>query len=83
MPKRLYDFRCVTSPSHITEEFTDFDSGFTPRCKECGSETKRVISPVRFDLEGLSGDFPTAADKWVKKREEKLALERKQNAQSN
>jgi hypothetical protein len=76
--RRLYDFKCPDG--HVHEHFIDLETDVVPRCKDCDQLTKRVISPVRFDLEGLSGDFPTASDKWVKKREEKIALERKQNA---
>ena len=46
-------------------------------CQVCGSPATKVIRPIAFQLEGTSGDFPTAADKWVKKREEKMAQERK------
>jgi putative FmdB family regulatory protein len=78
MPKRLYDFRCTND--HITEKFTDLAEGHTYRCNECGAEAKRVISPVHFKLEGVTGHFPTAADQWAKRRKEQIALERKREA---
>jgi hypothetical protein len=36
-----------------------------------------MISPVRSVLEGFSGDFPTAADKWVRLRESRMKQERR------
>jgi len=50
----------------------------TVSCNTCGEPASRVISPLRIDLEGLTGDFPGAASKWVKKRQEKIAQERKE-----
>jgi len=75
--RKLFDFRCSACDT-IEEYFVDVEKSGNPRCK-CGSETTKVIRPIRFDLEGISGDFPTAADKWVQKRKQKIALERKQN----
>lgn len=74
--RRLDDFRC---PCGIVEEhFIDLESEGPPVCNKCGLKMKRVQSPIRFKLEGLSGDYPTAADKWVKQREEKLKLEKRE-----
>ena len=61
--RRIYDVRC-TACSEVTEAFGYADDTF--RCGTCGSEAKRIISPVRSQLEGTSGAFPTAADKWAK-----------------
>ncbi len=46
-------------------------------CPVCGKIAKRIVSAPIFHLDGCSGHFPTASEKWVKKREEKIALERK------
>lgn len=62
--RRIYDVRC-TECSEITEAFGYADDPF--RCGECGSGAKRIISPVRSKLEGVSGDFPSAAKKWADK----------------
>jgi len=43
-------------------------------------DAKRVISPVRSNLEGISGDFPDAHDRWVKRREQHMAHERRQTS---
>jgi predicted nucleic acid-binding Zn ribbon protein len=72
--KVLNDFRCNKCAS--TEYFVDNDNS-TTNCRVCGNVATKVISAINFQLEGRSGDFPTAADKWVKKREQKMAQERK------
>lgn len=76
MSRQLYDFRCPEG--HVDEYFVDLAVQPTVECNICGKEAKRLISPVRIDLEGLTGDFPGAADKWVKKREEKIRLEKRE-----
>lgn len=46
-------------------------------CPRCGQGAKRAISAVRCMLDPASGHFPGATDKWIKAREQKMALERK------
>ena len=46
-------------------------------CPLCGQVAKRVISAVRCSLDPTSGHFPGATEKWVKAREQKMALETK------
>jgi hypothetical protein len=41
--------------------------GDSVRCSVCSSESHAIISPVSFILEGVSGDFPTAASQWNKR----------------
>lgn len=63
--RKIFDVKCPDG--HITEVFGYADDPF--RCGECGSEAKRIISPVRCKLDALSGDFPDAARKWAKMHE--------------
>jgi hypothetical protein len=77
MPRRIFEFVCGNN--HRTEAFVDTEVHATP-CKECGSEATRVISAPTMKLEGCTGDFPTAADAWVRKRSEKIAQEKKQGS---
>jgi hypothetical protein len=77
MPRRIFEFVCGNN--HRTEAFVDTEVHATP-CKECGFEATRVISAPTMKLEGWSGDFPTAADAWVRKRSQKIAQERKASA---
>ena len=76
--RRIYEFRCEGC-GEVYEQYVE-ESVTQCRC-ECGSSAKRLISIPRIALEGISGDFPTAHDQWVKKREEKLRQERKQNSE--
>jgi hypothetical protein len=62
--RAIFDFKC--SEGHITEKYADGDS--TIDC-DCGEQAKRIISPVRCKLEGVSGDFPSAAMQWTKRHE--------------
>ena len=71
---RLFDFRCPDG--HKFEDLVRSDVT-TSRCS-CGLDAKRIVSPVRSRLEGISGDFPDAHDKWAKRRKQQIAYERKQ-----
>ncbi len=75
--KRFFDFKCANS--HISEQLID-DSLRTISCKKCGEEATRIVSTPRISLEGITGAFPGAADKWVRNRAEKLKQEQKANA---
>lgn len=72
--KRIFEFLCTNS--HVTDQLVD-DVIRTTSCRECGAEATRQISTPRINLEGITGAFPSAADKWVKKRAEKLKQEQK------
>lgn len=71
----FFDFQC--EDKHLNEHFVDM-SVRNINCKECGKDSVRIISSPQIKLEGITGSFPGAADKWVKKRAEKLQQERKQ-----
>lgn len=72
----LNDFEC-TRCGIIEEHFLENDTNQTT-CLECGGVARKTISVPNFQLEGTSGHFPTAADKWVKSREQKMKQERAQ-----
>ena len=63
MTRRIFEFQC--NNDHVFEQYID-DSLKTTTCPACDTEAKRIISKPRIDLEGCSGDFPTAADAWVR-----------------
>lgn len=77
MSKRLFDFLCENS--HLTEAFRD-DSERTIKCPHCDKEAVRVVSAPNIKLEGITGAFPGAYDKWERVRAEKLKIEQKQNS---
>jgi predicted nucleic acid-binding Zn ribbon protein len=60
----IYDVKC-TSCGNIDEVYGR--KGDTVRCTVCSSDSRSIISPVNFVLEGVSGDFPGAAMKWNKR----------------
>lgn len=73
---RVFDFRC--SEGHTTEHFVDDEVRFLTCI--CGRMADRLIAAPRVKLDGLSGDFPTAADKWANDRESHMRKERKHMA---
>ena len=77
MALRMFEFFCANS--HRTEALVDPDTQHL-LCRECGAEATKVISAPTMKLEGWTGSFPSAYDAWDRKRAEKLAIERKQNA---
>ena len=68
----LFDFRCAAG--HVSEHFVDAEARAV-RCPECGFLASRQISAPRAQLEGITGAFPSAADKWVRNRESHMARE--------
>ena len=75
MTRRIFEFQC-NNCSNVFEQYID-DSLKTTKCPICGSEATRIISKPRIDLDGCSGDFPTASDGWVSRRESHMKYERK------
>ena len=75
MTRRIFEFQC-NNCSNVFEQYID-DSLKTTKCPICGSEATRIISKPRIDLDGCSGDFPTASDAWVRRRESHMKYERK------
>jgi hypothetical protein len=77
MPRRLFEFKCKND--HVTESFVDTDTKEV-QCCDCGETATRIISACGIYLEPFSGLHPSAYDRWNRVRAEKLALERKRNA---
>ena len=72
--RRIFDFQCAKG--HVTEKYVD-DSVTVVQCPHCGNDATRLISAPRISLDGCSGDFPTASDAWVNRRNSHIAWERK------
>lgn len=67
MGLRYFDFQCAKG--HVTEHLVE--SGVTVvECPHCRNDATRLISTPRIKLEGITGDFPDAADKWTRNHEE-------------
>jgi hypothetical protein len=73
MALRVFDFRCPCG--HVTEHFVD-ETIREVQC-ECECMAERLIAAPRFALDGCSGDFPTAADAWERRRASHMAKEAK------
>jgi len=76
--KRMFDFMCLNN--HVSEHYIDDILRIT-LCKECGEAAIRMISTPHISLEGITGAFPGASDKWVKHRAERLKQEQKKASQ--
>lgn len=72
MPKLLRDFRCHEC-SRMTERFIDTETNEI-RCPHCGGVAIRVIGTPTVILEGITGAFPGAHDRWARIREENARI---------
>lgn len=72
--RRYFDFQCAKG--HVTEKYVD-DAVKIVQCPHCGNDASRLISAPRISLDGCSGDFPTASDAWVNRRNSHIKWERK------
>ena len=63
----IFDFRCDNEHTH--ESWVD-STVHTDQCPQCELIAKRIISGTSFKLEGVTGDYPTAADKWTRLHEQ-------------
>jgi putative FmdB family regulatory protein len=70
----LYDFKCEAG--HTSERFVSSDTKEVD-CNECGLPAVKQLSSFGTWTEKRDG---TTSDNWVKKREQKIALERKANS---
>ena len=67
MALRYFDFQCAKG--HVTEHLVDSEVTVV-ECPHCRNDATRLISTPRIKLEGITGDFPDAADKWTRNHEE-------------
>jgi hypothetical protein len=77
MGLRVYDFLCPNG--HLVEQFVN-DDIVENQCPHCDAMGHRQIAAPRAQLEGLSGAFPGAADKWERTRASHMAKEQKNQA---
>lgn len=74
MSVRVYDYRCPNG--HVSEHFEDAGTDAV-ECPECDQLALRQIAAPRAKLDPFTGDFPSAADKWVRDRESHMRKERR------
>lgn len=70
----LFDFKCEAG--HTSERFVSSDTKEVV-CNECGLPAVKQLSSFGTWTEKHNG---TSSDNWVKKREQKMAIERKANS---
>ena len=70
----LFDFKCENG--HTSERFVSSDTKEVD-CNECGLLAVKQLSSFGTWTEKHNG---TSSDNWVKKREQKMANERKANS---
>lgn len=70
MAIRVFDFQCK---EHKTEHFVDASTSEVV-CSVCGERAFRVVSMPGFKLDGITGSFPTAADKWARVHKQASAV---------
>jgi len=70
----LYDFKCEAG--HTSERFVSSDTKEVD-CLECGLPAVKQLSSFGTWTEKHNG---TSSNNWVKKREQKMALQRKANS---
>ena len=76
MSLRVFDFECPHG--HVVERFVDAECRVvTCGHNGCTEYAQRLIPAVRSQLDGCSGDFPSAADAWERRRESHMRKERK------
>jgi hypothetical protein len=73
--KILNDFKCAKD--HLEEYFVDSKVDVV-QCRHCGNDATKMLAAPRSKLEGFTGAFPDAYDKWERLRKSKIASEQKQ-----
>jgi hypothetical protein len=72
----MYDFKCPFCQDQgeymVQPQIKFLECG-------CGEHKERMISSPTIKLEGLTGDFPTAADRWANVHEQAARVSRKRN----
>ena len=63
MSLKVFEYEC---PTHGRFEIFPTNPVDARTCPICGQNSPRALSAPRSKLEGITGAFPTAADKWAR-----------------
>jgi len=69
--RQMFDFHCA-SCGNVFERLIDSTLRATP-C-ECGETANRVMGMPTVKLEGITGAFPGAHDRWARIREDNARI---------
>lgn len=73
--RTIRDFLCSSCGS-VSEKLVNTDIR-TVRCIECGGDALEQLSMPTVKLEGITGAFPGAHDRWARVREENARIKAK------
>jgi hypothetical protein len=73
--KTIRDF-CCGDCGTVTEKYLD-SSIRTIECPECFGNATQLMSMPTVKLEGITGSFPGAAEKWARVREDHARIKAK------
>ncbi len=68
----LRDFECVMC-GIVTEKLCS-ETTYQIMCPDCGCDATALLSTPSVKLEGITGSFPGAHDKWAKIREDNARI---------
>jgi len=73
--RTIRDFLCSDCGT-VTEKLVNTDIR-TIKCNECGGDAVEQLSMPTVRLEGITGAFPGAADRWARIREDNARIKAK------
>lgn len=73
--RTIRDFLCEDCDS-LNERLVD-SAVHSIECPDCGGKANEQLSMPTVRLEGVSGDFPGAHDRWARIREENAKIKAK------
>lgn len=73
--RTIRDFLCGTC-GQVSEKLVDSDY-HTIECPECHGDAVEQLSMPTVRLEGITGSFPGAADRWARIREDNARIKAK------
>jgi putative FmdB family regulatory protein len=79
----IYEYQCKTCGS-VHEELRSMQERETAascRVEGCNGESHCIISTPQIKLEGITGHFPDASDKWARVHRQQAELARKRDNQ--
>ena len=75
--RTIRDFLCGTC-GQVSEKLVDSDYK-TIECPECHGDAIEQMSMPTVRLEGITGSFPGAADRWARIREDNARIKANRN----